>query len=97
MLKQGTHLKATEVEVLNTYQEGNNTLVLMQHNGLGYIGWETSSYFDADYELRKYEDGPRYEIIDDDATHLHLPEFEGIFEMRCDDFLMELRSLAASY
>ena len=95
-MRKPLHIKASEVKVLKTYNEENFKLALINHEGNGYIGWEVNSYLNEDYDFVDYDE-PHFEVIDDDASHLHLDEFEGIFEMRCDDFVMEMASLRAGF
>jgi len=90
----GTHIAATEVKVLKTYKDSRGELALINWDGRNYIGWKTDFYFDTNYEIVSYNK-KHYEIIDDDADHLNRPEFEGVFESRCDDFFLELAALSS--
>lgn len=83
-----------EAKVLKTYKGMDNTYNLVQTSEGIFIGMKTSRYLNA--ELDFVEDKSiGWLIVDSDAGHLNKPEFEGVFECRCDNLELELRALAS--
>lgn len=91
MLKTGSYITAAKTSEVETY-EGANSWVLFTYEGRGYIGRVVSSIMTEDYEFIEVTE-KTLEVCDDDASHLYLSEYEGVFEMRCMDMENEIRSL----
>jgi len=95
MLKTGSYVTASEAKVLKTY-EGDSHWTLFAYEGHAYIGQKVSKIMTKDYRFIPVTEAT-FEVRDDDANHLNDREFEGIFEMRCDDMEAETRALAADF
>jgi hypothetical protein len=87
----GDYVKVSEVKVLKTYKGDEYKWTLFTYQNRGYIGRTAETIMDDTTGNYKPAVEPMFDIFDDDASHLHLPEHEGIFELRCDDLEAELR------
>lgn len=93
MLKTLTYIPAAKTTELETY-ESTSSWVLFTYEGRGYIGQEVQTIMTEDYEFVAVTEKTLL-VRDDDASHLHLSEYEGVFEMRCEDLEEESRQLAS--
>tara|TARA_R110000803_G_scaffold148458_2_gene213893 strand:+ start:1261 stop:1563 length:303 start_codon:yes stop_codon:yes gene_type:complete len=83
MLEMNAYITAKEVKIHDRYT-GDSKWVLFEFEGHGYIGQLVTSFMNKVYEFVPVTE-TAYEVMDDDATGLWLPEFEGVFSCRCID------------
>ena len=87
MLKMNAYITAKEIKIHDHYT-GRSEWVLFEFEGRGYIGQLVTSFMNKLYEFVPVTE-TAYEVWDDDATGLWLPEFEGVFSCRCIDMEVE--------